>query len=195
VGSESSATPCAAAATDKLPDIQVYDWRRAADSELWFRCSTGTHAVPRGYRSLGVKSTTSRAMSSRAVPAPGERGGTDVHAHGDPGGTTGIEKQGVLSSLDGNALSIRRVAPADLAAARVWIDNWQRMPPYVVANRGLIPPTLSEAIVRFVAAPQRLLAIERVRPAIRFCAVRRCSACCAAGGSRHRSFAPNRYLC
>ncbi|WP_429260871.1 hypothetical protein [Paraburkholderia sp. GAS334] len=64
-------------------------------------------------------------------------------------------------SLDGNALSIRRIAPAELAAARVWIDNWQRMLPYVVANRGRIPPTLSEAIVRFVASPQRLLAIER----------------------------------
>ena len=64
-------------------------------------------------------------------------------------------------SLDGNALSIRRVGPADLAAARVWIENWQRMLPYVVANDGLISPTLSEAIVRFVAVPQRLLAIER----------------------------------
>ena len=64
-------------------------------------------------------------------------------------------------SLDGNALSIRRVDPAELAAARVWIENWQRMLPYVVANQGLIRPTLSEAIVRFVAVPQRLLAIER----------------------------------
>jgi hypothetical protein len=64
-------------------------------------------------------------------------------------------------SIDGNALTIRRVAPAELAAARVWIENWQRMLPYVVANRGLILPTLSEAIVRFVAVPQRLLAIER----------------------------------
>jgi hypothetical protein len=35
------------------------------------------------------------------------------------------------------------------------------MLPYVVANQGLIRPTLSEAIVRFVAVPQRLLAIER----------------------------------
>lgn len=68
MGSESSATPCAAAATDQLPDIQVYDWRRAADSELWSRCSMGTHAVPRGI-GLGVKSTTFRAMPSRAVPA------------------------------------------------------------------------------------------------------------------------------
>jgi hypothetical protein len=30
--------------------------------------------------------------------------------------------------LDGAALPIRKVLSADLAAARVWIDNWQRMP-------------------------------------------------------------------
>jgi hypothetical protein len=35
------------------------------------------------------------------------------------------------------------------------------MLPYVVANRGLVPTTLSEAIARFVAVPQKLLAIER----------------------------------
>src|SRR6266702_5489210 len=82
MGSQSSATPRAAAATDKLPDIQVYDWWRAADMLLWSRCSKGTHTVPRGfYRSLGVKSTT-----SRAAPGPGERRSPDVHVHGDPGG-------------------------------------------------------------------------------------------------------------
>jgi hypothetical protein len=80
---------------------------------------------------------------------------------------TGCDIDGVSEAtvyqrlLDGNALSIRRVGPAELAAARVWIANWQRMLPYVVANQGLISPTLSEAIVRFVSVPQRLLAIER----------------------------------
>lgn len=41
-------------------------------------------------------------------------------------------------SIDGNALAIRRVGPAELAAGRVWIENWQRMLPYVVANHGLL---------------------------------------------------------
>ena len=63
-------------------------------------------------------------------------------------------------SPDGNALSIRQVGPAELGAARVWIANWQRMLPYVVVDQGLISPMLSEAIVRFVPVPQRLLAIE-----------------------------------
>jgi hypothetical protein len=29
-------------------------------------------------------------------------------------------------TLDAHTLSIRQVVPAELAAARVWIENWQR---------------------------------------------------------------------
>jgi hypothetical protein len=64
-------------------------------------------------------------------------------------------------ALDGAALPIRSVSPADLAAARVWIDNWQRMLPCIVANRGLVSPSLPRAIARFLTHPQKLLAIER----------------------------------
>lgn len=64
-------------------------------------------------------------------------------------------------SLDVATCSIRRVVPAELAAARVWIENWQRMLPCLVANRNLVPPTLPQAIARFVKQPRRLLAIER----------------------------------
>jgi hypothetical protein len=63
--------------------------------------------------------------------------------------------------LNGEALAIRYIATPELAAARVWIDNWQRMLPYLVANRGLVTPTLPTAIERFLTRPQRLLAIER----------------------------------
>ncbi|MBC8642032.1 hypothetical protein IAG25_35050 [Caballeronia sp. EK] len=52
--------------------------------------------------------------------------------------------------VDEAGLTIRRVAPADLAATRMWIDNWQRMLPYVVANRGLVPASLLSEIERFV---------------------------------------------
>jgi hypothetical protein len=68
---------------------------------------------------------------------------------------------GSRRALNSKALSIRRVTSTDLAAARVWIENWQRMLPYLVANRDLVPPTLSRAIAHFVRKPQRLLAIER----------------------------------
>ncbi|MNT70659.1 hypothetical protein D3C72_2090710 [compost metagenome] len=50
---------------------------------------------------------------------------------------------------------------AELVAARTWIDNWQRMLPYLVANRALVAPTLPGEIERFIKVPQRLLAIER----------------------------------
>ncbi|RDJ97242.1 hypothetical protein [Paraburkholderia lacunae] len=63
--------------------------------------------------------------------------------------------------LDGNAFPIRLVAPAELAAARIWTDNWQRMLPYLVANRRLVPPALPRAIILFLGEPRRLLAIER----------------------------------
>jgi hypothetical protein len=37
-----------------------------------------------------------------------------------------------------SALSVRSVQAAELAASRVWIDNWQRMLPSMVATRGLV---------------------------------------------------------
>ncbi|MEW9586994.1 hypothetical protein [Paraburkholderia sp. DGU8] len=74
----------------------------------------------------------------------------------DEGDTTKADR-----NLDVHTLSIRWVASAELAAARVWIENWQRMLPCLVANRDLVPPRLMQAIARFVKEPQRLLAIER----------------------------------
>ncbi|MBB5503318.1 hypothetical protein [Paraburkholderia sp. MM5384-R2] len=63
--------------------------------------------------------------------------------------------------LDGGALPVRKVSPAALAAARVWIDNWQRILPCIVANRNLVSPSLPRAIERFLARPRTLLQIER----------------------------------
>ncbi|MEX3973794.1 hypothetical protein [Paraburkholderia caribensis] len=64
-------------------------------------------------------------------------------------------------ALDENRLAIRQVVSAELAAARIWIENWQRMLPCLIANRGLMSPTLPQAIARFARQPQRLLDIER----------------------------------
>ncbi|MCG5076623.1 hypothetical protein [Paraburkholderia tagetis] len=66
-----------------------------------------------------------------------------------------------LRKLDADVTPLLRIATVEMAAARIWIDNWQRMLPYLVANRDLVPLTLSQAIVRFVKEPQRLLSIER----------------------------------
>lgn len=65
------------------------------------------------------------------------------------------------ADLDVSAMTVRLLEPADLAASRVWIDNWQRMLPCLTATRGLVPTSLLDAIERFVATAQPLLAIER----------------------------------
>jgi hypothetical protein len=76
---------------------------------------------------------------------------------------TEVDGSATVASCDrqDNELLIRFVAPAELAAARVWLDNWQRMLPYLVTNRGLVPPAQPEAIVRFLKQSRRLLDIER----------------------------------
>ncbi|GAB7544024.1 hypothetical protein [Cupriavidus sp. 8B] len=53
------------------------------------------------------------------------------------------------------------VDASKLAASRIWIDNWLRMLPSIVATRGLVPVSLLDAVERFVASPQPLLTIER----------------------------------
>jgi hypothetical protein len=62
---------------------------------------------------------------------------------------------------DAGIAEVRFVASAELAAARAWTDNWQRILPYLVANRGLVPATLPPAIMQSVEEPRRLLDIER----------------------------------
>jgi hypothetical protein len=66
-----------------------------------------------------------------------------------------------LNELDACTADVRLVASAELAAARAWTDNWQRILPYLVANRGVVPATLPPAILQFVDEPRRLLDIER----------------------------------
>jgi hypothetical protein len=63
--------------------------------------------------------------------------------------------------LDNAGLTVRSVQSSEIAASRAWIANWKRMLPCLVATRGLVPPSLSNAIERFVARPHRLLSIER----------------------------------
>lgn len=63
--------------------------------------------------------------------------------------------------LDASAMTVRHVEPAELAASRIWIDNWQRMLPCLIASRGLVPASLLNATERFVATSQSLLDVER----------------------------------
>ena len=63
--------------------------------------------------------------------------------------------------LEHAGLTVRAVQLSEIAASRAWIANWKRMLPCLIATRGLVPPSLSSAIERFVARPHRLLSIER----------------------------------
>jgi hypothetical protein len=56
------------------------------------------------------------------------------------------------------ALAIRRVASAELVAARAWVDNWRCMLLCLIANRKLVLPSLSRRIERFPDKPKRLAA-------------------------------------
>jgi hypothetical protein len=60
--------------------------------------------------------------------------------------------------IDGTALRV--VALAELAAAHVWIANWQRMLPVINTTRALLPEGLSKSVLAFVRAPVTLSSIE-----------------------------------
>ncbi len=72
-----------------------------------------------------------------------------------------------ISSKDGAvypefvSLDIRSVRAAELAEARMRIDNWKRMLPALVSAKDLASPSLLSAIERFLVSPQPLLTIER----------------------------------
>ncbi|MGY2491326.1 hypothetical protein ACW4E8_32100 [Cupriavidus sp. CP313] len=66
-----------------------------------------------------------------------------------------------IANLDAGDRNVRLVQDAELAASRIWIDNWQRTLPCIVATRGLLPASLLGIVEDFVASPQPLFAIER----------------------------------
>jgi hypothetical protein len=58
------------------------------------------------------------------------------------------------------AIDVRIISPADLAALRIWIDNWKRVLPCLVVTRGVLGQSLLDAVEQFVASPKTLSAIE-----------------------------------
>ena len=46
------------------------------------------------------------------------------------------------ADLAATAVTVRLLEPAELAASRIWIDNWQRMLPCLIATRDLVPTSL-----------------------------------------------------
>ncbi len=70
----------------------------------------------------------------------------------------GDAEQIVPDQIDGMALRV--VAPAELAAAAIWIANWQRMLPVINATRTLLPKGLAKSVLSFVHEPISLSLIE-----------------------------------
>lgn len=56
---------------------------------------------------------------------------------------------------------IRIITLSDLSAARVWINNWQRLLPIIIASREHISPSLERSITKFIKEPMQLARIER----------------------------------
>lgn len=62
----------------------------------------------------------------------------------------------------GNAeLEILAIPPAELAAARIWIGNWERMLPAITSCRQQITPSFQQSILKFIREPMQLSRIEQ----------------------------------
>jgi hypothetical protein len=59
-----------------------------------------------------------------------------------------------------DGLALHTVTLAELAAAAMWISNWQRMLPVINATRGLLPKRLLKSIAQGVRQPTALGRLE-----------------------------------
>jgi hypothetical protein len=70
-----------------------------------------------------------------------------------------LPQDAIPREVEGVAVHI--VSAAEIAADGVWISNWQRMLPVVIATRSLIPKTLTKAVLQRIDAPTPLASVER----------------------------------
>lgn len=68
-------------------------------------------------------------------------------------------QEAVAPQIEG--VNIHIVSAAELAAAGIWIANWQRMLPVVTATRSLVPKALTKAVLERVHEPAPLATVER----------------------------------
>lgn len=71
------------------------------------------------------------------------------------------ENQVTSVMIDDTDLSVRTVQLVELAAARTWIDNWERMLPAIVSCRQLVTLSLQNSILKFIVEPMPLARIEQ----------------------------------
>jgi hypothetical protein len=58
-------------------------------------------------------------------------------------------------------VDLRVIPAAELAAAGLWIANWQRMLPVITATWSLVPKALTKAVLKRVHEPTPLSSVER----------------------------------
>lgn len=114
--------------------------RLEADPSVLFQCERPTR--------LGID------CDARLIDFWVRRNGLEgllVLAHGEA-------EQAVPDQFGGVALRV--IAPAELAAANIWVTNWRRILPVINATRTLLPKSLAKSIVAFVREPVALACIE-----------------------------------
>jgi len=71
------------------------------------------------------------------------------------------ENQPSMTTIDDAELPVYSIPFAELAAARIWISNWERMLPAISSCRLQIAPSLLRSIQKFVDEPMQLSRIEQ----------------------------------
>lgn len=56
--------------------------------------------------------------------------------------------------------AVRTILPVELAAARIWIDNWTTMLPAIVSCHRLMPESFLRAVLKSITEPMQLSRIE-----------------------------------
>jgi hypothetical protein len=71
------------------------------------------------------------------------------------------ERQASTATIGDAELAVRTIPPAELAAGRIWISNWQRMLPAITSCRQQISLSFQQSILKFVSEPMQLSRIEQ----------------------------------
>jgi hypothetical protein len=73
----------------------------------------------------------------------------------------GDNKPSFVARIESCEYEVRAVPAAELAAARVWTENWERILPVVTSCQHLLMTPLLDAVRRFVSRPTSLAQIEQ----------------------------------
>jgi len=73
----------------------------------------------------------------------------------------GDSKPSFIAHVGLGEYEVRAVPAAELAAARVWIENCERILPVVTSCQNLLTAPLLDAVRRFVSKPTQLTQIEQ----------------------------------